>query len=333
MTSLFPEIEARETGRLSVTDGHELYWERAGAPGGRPLLFLHGGPGSGSAPKHRRYADPATWETIQFDQRGCGRSTPLFSLEANTTADLVADIEALRAHLGIERWTVFGPSWGSTLALAYAEAHPDRVEALIVEGVFLATPRELAWWHTRAGAGAVFPDALETLFGDAPEAMRTNPQRFIGWALDAMRTELAHGAPALEALADPDAPLDDLRRSLIYRWSEYEERLSWMEITPEQIRKSFAEKGRDWLIGHSLIEAHYFANACFLEPDQLMRDSSRLTMPVHIIQSRYDLVCPFAAAWRLARAVEQGRLHMVSNSGHAMTEPAHKAVREALKQL
>lgn len=333
MSALFPEIEPFATGRLPVGNGHELHYERSGNPHGRPVLFLHGGPGSGSSPRHRRYYDPEAWHIVQLDQRGCGRSTPLFSLEHNTTRHLIADLEALRAHLGLERWTVFGPSWGSTLAIAYAQAHPGRVEALVVEGVFLATREELDWWHSPAGAARFHPEAHAVLMTGVPEALHDDPPAFLAWAREEMVREVEAGAPVLDDLADPEAPLSRLRESLVYRWSAYEETLSWMAITPEQIRAGFAAKGRDWLIAHSLIEAHYFAHACFLAEGQLLADAERLAMPVHIVQGRHDLVCPPRAAHRLRAAVPHARLHTVEGCGHAMTEPVFKVVREVFEAL
>lgn len=331
MSVLYPEIEPYETGRLPVAGGHELYYEQCGNPRGKPVIFLHGGPGSGSSPRHRRYYDPQVWRIVQLDQRGCGRSTPRFSLEANTTQDLIGDLEGLRAHLGIDRWTVFGPSWGSTLAIAYGEAFPDRIAALVVEGVFLATRAELDWCHARAGAGRLFPDAHARLMAGVPDALHDDPRTFMTWALDTMQAELDAGAGTLDALHG--APLERLEESLIYRWSAYEETLSWMAISPEEIRDGFAAKGRDWLIAHSLIEAHYFANACFLREDQLIDEAGALTMPVHIVQSRYDMVCPVRAAWRLNRAVPHSMLHIVPTGGHAMTQPAHRVVRSVFESL
>ncbi len=332
MTTLYPEIDPYEAGRLPVGDGHELAWERSGARGAPAVVFLHGGPGSGGAAKHRRYYDPAAWDIIQFDQRGCGASTPVLELETNTTQALIADIEALRTHLRVERWAVFGPSWGSTLALAYAQAHPDRVAALVVEGVFLGTRAELDWLHARAGAGAIFPDALDRLLDGVPEAIAEDPPAFRAWAPEAMREEIAQGRAALSALRDGANP-DALQNSLLYRWSAYEERLSHLEIGEETVRREFVAKGPDWVTAHSLIEAWYFANDCFLRPDQLIRDADRLTMPVRIIQSRFDLICPAQGAWRLAEAVPHARLSPLVHSGHAMTAPAHTEVIAAFKEL
>ena len=332
MTTLYPEIEPYETGRLAVPDGHELAWERSGARGAPAVLFLHGGPGSGSAAKHRRYYDPRCWDIIQFDQRGCGASTPFLALEANTTQALIADIEALRKRLGLERWTVFGPSWGSTLALAYAQAHRDRVAALVVEGVFLGTRAELDWLHSRAGAGAIFPDALERLMAGVPETVAADPAAFRAWALQQMREEAAGERETLGGLSN-GARLDALQASLLYRWSAFEERLSHLEISEETVRRDFVAKGPDWVAAHSLIEAWYFANDCFLEPDQLIRGANQLTMPVRIIQSRFDLICPAQAAWRLAGAAPHARISPLVCSGHAMTAPAHAEVVAAFREL
>ena len=332
MTTLYPEIEPYETGRLPVSDGHELAFERSGARGAPAVLFLHGGPGSGGAARHRRYYDPQGWDIIQFDQRGCGASTPFLELETNTTQALIADIEALRRRLGLERWTVFGPSWGSTLALAYAEAHPERVAALVVEGVFLGTREELDWLHSSAGAGAIFPDALDRLLHGAPEAVAADPPAFRKWALKQMREEAAGEREALGALSD-GAELDALQASLLYRWSAYEERLSHLEIGEETVRREFVGKGADWVAAHSLIEAWYFANDCFLEPGQLIGAAGRLTMPLRIIQSRFDLICPAQAARGLAEAVPHARMSPPVHAGHAMTAPAHAEVVAAFKEL
>lgn len=330
---LYPDIAAREAGFLPVSGGHSLYWERSGREGGRALIFLHGGPGSGANIRNRRYTDPAIWETIQFDQRGCGRSAPLFELTSNTTADLVGDIEALRVHLGLERFDcVAGASWGSTLALAYAQAHPERVGALMVEGVFLATRKELDWGHSPQGAGAIFPDALEILMEGVPAALQSDPAAFARWALEEMQTELAAGAPHLAGLADPSRE-HELADSLIYRWTAYEELISHMEARPADILAASRTRGRDGVIAHSLLEAHYFAHDCFLAEDQIIENAHRLTMPVHILHSRYDMVCPFEAPWRLHKAIAHSRLTEIPGHGHAMSEPVLKALVEAIAAL
>lgn len=333
MSALHPDIPAREAGLLPVSGGHSLYWERSGLDGGRTLLFLHGGPGSGANTRNRRYADPAVWETIQFDQRGCGRSAPLFELTGNTTADLIEDIEALRLHLGLERFDcVAGASWGSTLALAYAQAHPERAASLVVEGIFLATRKELDWWHSPQGAGSVFPDTLERLMDGVPVHLHSDPAGFARWALAEMQTELAAGAPRLAGLADPSREAE-LAGSLIYRWTAYEEQISHMEASPADVLASCRTRGRDGLIAHSLLEAHYFVNNCFLAEDQIIRNASRLTMPVHILHSRYDMVCPFEAPWRLHKAIPHSRLTEIPAHGHAMSEPVLKALVDTIAAL
>lgn len=332
-TALFADIAAREAGLLPVSDGHSLYWERSGREGGRTLLFLHGGPGSGANSRHRRYADPDIWETIQFDQRGCGRSAPLFELHANTTVHLIEDIEALRAHLDLDRFDcVMGASWGSTLALAYAQAHPGRVANVLVEGVFLATRRELDWWHGKGGAGSVYPDAHDWLMQGVPDALHDDPPGFARWALDAMRTELASGAPLLAHLDDPDGEAA-LARSVIFRWLAYEELLSHLEATPQSALVNLRAKGRDRIIATALIEAHYFSHGCFLEDGQLLAEARRLTMPVHIVHSRYDMVCPLQSAFDLKEAAPSATLTVIPAHGHAMGEPVFRAVRGVIAGL
>ena len=321
MSPLFPPIEPHRTGRLPVTHGHELYWEQCGRADGIPLLVLHGGPGSGCSPRYRRMFDPARFNITLMDQRGCGRSTPHLSLEANTTAELIGDIEALRTHLGIERWVVFGPSWGSTLALAYAQAFPERVSTLVVEAIFLATPDNLDWWHSEAGAPRFFPEAFADFIAPVPGRHRTSPRAIMDWCFEDMLREQAEGFAALRRLEDPAASLAELRQSTLYRWTEYEERLSWLDQSAETTRAGLAGRGADFVAAHSLIEAHYFRNACFLEPDQLIANAHRLAnVPMQILHSRYDMVCPPRGAVRLAAACPHAGLHMVPVNGHAMTD-------------
>lgn len=332
MTPLFPALEPYASARFQTGDGHQVFYECSGNADAPTVLFVHGGPGSGASARHRRYFNPGKWNIVLFDQRGCGRSTPLFELEANTLAHLIEDMERLRQTLGLERWTLFGPSWGSTLAIAYAEAYPDRVEALVVEGVLLGEREEMDWFHDCAGAGGIWPDAQDRLLAGVPDAHR-RPLAFRHWALERMREEIEAGRPFLDGLSDPATPLDELRRSMIYRWSEYEETLAWLDKSPDEIREDFAEKGRDWLTAHSLLEAWYFSQDCFLEPGQLLANAHRLTLPVHVIQSRYDMVCPARAAYRFAEAAPQATLHWIERSGHIMTAPVHHAVRSVFEKL
>jgi len=332
MTPLFPALTPYLTGHLPVSGDHCLYYEQSGAADGTPVIFIHGGPGSGAAPQHRRYFNPSKWKIILYDQRGCGRSSPLFSLRNNTTQDLIEDLEALRVHLGVERWAVFGPSWGSTLALAYAQAHPDRVSALVIEGVLLGTRAEMDWFHAPNGAGAVHPDALARLMADVPRAYQ-NPIDFQQWALEHMQNEIDQGRPHLVNLGSKTISLDALRQSMIYRWTEFEETLSWLDKSPDELQEAYALKGVDWLTSHSLLEAWYFVNDCFLEPGQILDGAHRLTMPVHIVQSRYDMVCPGQAALSLNQAVPHAQMSWIEQSGHIMTSPVHREIRAIFESL
>lgn len=335
MTHYFPDIEPRFTGRLAVTDGHELAYDLCAKADGIPLLFLHGGPGSGAAPKYRRMFDPDVFNLILFDQRGCGRSTPHLDLEANTTAHLIADIEALRTHLGIDRWIVFGPSWGSTLALAYAQAHPDRVSGLVVEGIFLGRPTDIDWTQGPNGSRMAFPDAFEHFIAPVPDAARTSVRATMDWYFEAMLAEVADGLTQLEtALADPETSLDTLRRSALYRWTEYEDRLSYLDNPAEAVREGLQARGAKFVAAHSLIEAHYFRHDCFLEPDQLLRDAHRLAgIPMHILQSRYDMVCPASAAFELAAACPHAGFDLVPVNGHGMTETTQIVLNRIMADL
>lgn len=334
LMTLFPDRLPQMAGLTPVSGDHAIYWERSGQAGGVPAVFLHGGPGSGCTPTHRRYFDPDVFDLTLFDQRGSGRSTPRAGLDANTTADLIADIESLRELAGHERWIVAGPSWGSTLAIAYAQAHPDRVSGLLVEGVFLATEKETDWWHGEDGAPRFHPDAWQDFIAPVPEDSSASAKQVRDWYLAEMRREAADGARVLDRLDDPLASLADLRRSALYRWTEYEERLSWLDCSPETARSSLAARGKDYVVSHSLIEAHYFANNCFLAADPLLAHTDRLAaIPMEIIQSRQDMVCPPQAAFRLADACPHARLTLINGNGHAMTERVYPALIAALARL
>tara|TARA_R110002073_G_scaffold54023_3_gene139254 strand:+ start:678 stop:1706 length:1029 start_codon:yes stop_codon:yes gene_type:complete len=327
MSPQFPPLSPNLSGQLPVSAGHSLYWEQCGQASGIPLLVLHGGPGSGCSERFQRMFDPTRFAMTLMDQRGCGRSTPHLSLDANTTADLIGDIEALRTHLGIERWIVFGPSWGSTLALAYAQAFPERVSTLVVGAIFLSTRGELDWWHGEAGAPRFFPEAFADFIAPVPEPYRVTPRAIMDWCFEDMQREQADGFTALNRLNDPAASLAELRQSTLYRWTEYEDRLSWLDQSAQVTRDGLAERGLGFVAAHSLIEAHYFRNGCFLEPDQLITDAAKLAnTPMHILHSRYDMVCPPRGALRLAAACPHAQLHMVAVNGHAMTD----AVQEVL---
>ncbi|GJL96633.1 MAG: proline iminopeptidase [Hyphobacterium sp.] len=332
--TLFDEIAPFQTGRHKTGDGHTLYWERCGKKGGIPILFLHGGPGSGCTPQHRRYFDPKVFDAVLFDQRGCGRSTPNFLLHNNTTEHQVADIDALRKKLGIHRWIVMGPSWGSTLALAYSQAHPDSVSGLLVEGVFLGADKELAWWHSSPGAPNLFPDAYADLMSDDTPPDPSQIDVFFESMRDRMLAEIENGMPELNHIDSADPDVEDLRRSLLYRWTEYEDRISWLNASSESVRDGLQARGAQFVACHSLIEAHYFANRCFLRPNEILLSAETLSpIPMEIVQSRYDIVCPADAAYRLANACPHAQLTIVDRNGHAMTEAVYPAIAAALNRL
>jgi proline iminopeptidase len=283
---------------LDVGDGHCVYWELCGNPDGKPAVFLHGGPGGGASPGHRRLFDPARYNLLVFDQRGCGRSTPHASLDANTTWHLVDDIERLRAMIGVERWLVFGGSWGSTLALAYAETHPDRTAALILRGIFTLRRSELLWYY-QEGASWLFPDKWERFLAPIPVAER-------GDLMAAYHRRLT-GAAHEERMAAARA------------WSLWEGEtitlLSNLEFTAQHSEDRFA-------LAFARIENHYFVNAGFLEEGQLIRDASRLRdIPGTIVQGRYDVATPMKSAWDLHRAWPEAEFRLVADAGHAFNEP------------
>ncbi len=294
---LFPEVAPLETGYLPLSGGHVMYWEQVGNPRGRPALFLHGGPGAGAGAVHRRFFDPAYWRVVIFDQRGAGRSRPLGGLVQNTTPDLVRDIEILRRHLGIERWLLFGGSWGSTLALAYAQAHPERVIGCVLRGVFLGQRAEVAWFLH--GMAAIFPDCHANFVGFLPEAER-------GDVLGAY----------LRRLSDPDPAV---HMPAARAWSVYEGSCSTLLPSPETVA-SFAQDRT--ALGLARIEAHYFAHELFLPPEGLLGHMARIAhIPAEIVQGRYDMICPAQAAFQLAAAWPQARLTLVPDAGHSALEP------------
>ncbi|MFY0638936.1 prolyl aminopeptidase [Maricaulis maris] len=334
MSAFFPEPVVRREGRLAVSDGHELHWECCGNPQGLPLVFLHGGPGSGISPKFRRMFDPAIYNLILFDQRGTGRSTPHLSVTGNTTQHLVADIEALRAHLGLDCWMVFGPSWGSTLALVYAQTHPEAVSALVVEAVFAARPDELSWWHGPDGARRFFPDAFADFIAPVPAALRNDHTAIAHWYLDAMQAEIAAGMPDLAGLEQPETPLETLRNSALYRWTEYEDRMSYLDNPAESVRAGLSVRGRNFLAAHSLIEAHYFSHACFLEPNEIFNRAGRLAeIPMGILHSRYDMICPARVAFDLAEACPHADFRLVAVNGHGMTDATQRELNNLMADL
>lgn len=307
---LFPEIGPYETGYLPLTGGHVMYWEQVGNPRGAPALFLHGGPGAGAGAVHRRFFDPGFWRIVIFDQRGAGRSRPLGSLVQNTTADLVNDIETLRRHLGIERWLLFGGSWGSTLALAYAQAYPGRVSGCVLRGVFLGRREEVTWFLS--GMGKIFPDAHANFVGFLPEAERHD-------VLASYLARLTH--------ADPQVHLPAARA-----WSIYEGSCSTLLPSPETVA-SFSQDRT--ALGLARIEAYYFANGLFLPPEGLLGRMGRIAqIPGEIVQGRYDMICPARSAFELAAAWPAARLTLIPDAGHSALEPGiRRALVSAVERL
>ncbi len=300
---LFPEIGPFETGTMPVGAGHVMYWEQVGAPTGRPVLFLHGGPGAGAGAVHRRFFDPHFWRVVIFDQRGAGRSRPLGGLDDNTTADLVGDIERLREHLGVDRFLLFGGSWGSTLALAYAQAHPDRVSGLVLRGVFLGRPSELDWFLH--GLAAFFPDAHAAFESFLPQGERHDLL-----------------AAYLHRLCDPDPAV---HLPAARAWSLYEGSCSTLLPSPDTVASFARDRSA---LGLARIEAFYFAHALFLPPEGLLGRMDRIaTLPAEIVQGRYDMVCPPRSAFDLAARWPSARLTVVPDAGHSALEPG---IRRAL---
>jgi proline iminopeptidase len=294
---LYPTIEARASGRLALDPVHNMYWEESGTPTGIPVVFLHGGPGGGSSPRHRRFFDPEAYRILVYDQRGAGLSTPLGELRDNTTAHLVADLERLRTHLGVERWLVFGGSWGSTLALAYAEAHPHRCLGLVLRGVFLCRPAEIEWFLY--GLRHVFPEAWDRFAGYLPAGER-------GDLLESYHRRLVDPDPAVHLPAAK-------------RWSAYEGSCSTL-LRSEDIVRHFEDDVV--ALGLARIEAHYFRHGIFMPPDALLEQVDRIRhIPGVIVQGRYDMVCPIVSAHELHEAWPEARYVVVPDAGHSAWEP------------
>jgi proline iminopeptidase len=296
--TLYPPIEPYRTGRLDVGDGHELYWEQCGNPDGKPVIFLHGGPGAGCSPDHRRQFDPALYCITLFDQRGCGRSTPYASLEANTTWHLVADMEALRSMLGIERWMVYGGSWGSTLALAYAQTHPARATELVLRGIFTFRQTELDWLYVY-GASEIFPDKWEEFLGLIPQGERSD-------MVGAYHRRLTGD--------DPAAQLEAAKA-----WSKWEAETVTLLPDPHVIEE-FTDDA--FAVAIARIENHYMLNRGWLDEGQLIAGAAGLAgIPGVIVQGRYDCCTPPSTAWDLKRAWPEVELNIVPDGGHLFTEP------------
>ncbi|HEY0431820.1 MAG TPA: prolyl aminopeptidase, partial [Pyrinomonadaceae bacterium] len=288
-----------QSGRLKVSAIHEIYYEQVGNPNGKPAVFLHGGPGGGISPDYRRYFDPEIYRLVLFDQRGSGNSTPHASLEENTTWDLVADIERLREHLQIRHWQVFGGSWGSTLALAYAQTHPDRVTELVLRGIFLCRPKEIQWFY-QEGASAIFPDVWEEYLKVIPESER-------GDMVSAYHRRLT---------SDDEA----VRLEAARAWSIWEGSTSKLFFDPTAIEK-FGDA--EFALAFARIECHYFMNNAFFSSDNYLIEhvSQIRAIPAVIVQGRYDVVCPMVSAWDLHRAWPEADLQIVPDAGHSITEP------------
>jgi len=299
LRSLYPDVDPFRTGRLKVSPIHEIYFEESGNPNGKAVVFLHGGPGGGTEPKHRRYFDPAVYRIVLLDQRGCGRSTPFASLEENTTWDLVSDIEKVREQLKIEKWLVFGGSWGSTLALAYAETHPNRVSELVLRGIFLLRDEEIRWFY-QDGSSWIYPDAWEDYLAHIPAAER-------GDLLHAYYKRLTSSDPAVQSAAAKV-------------WSVWEGRTSCLIPNTELIART---AGDEFALAFARIESHYFVNHGWLDNGrELLGNIEKIRqIPGVIVQGRYDVVCPAKSAWDLHRAWPEADLKIVADAGHAASEP------------
>ncbi|HET9450635.1 MAG TPA: prolyl aminopeptidase [Aggregicoccus sp.] len=299
LRTLYPPLEPYRTGRLRVSALHELYFEESGNPGGKPVVFVHGGPGGGTEPKHRRFFDPQAYRIVLVDQRGCGQSTPHAELEENTTWHLVADLEQLREHLGIQQWQVFGGSWGSTLALAYAQKHPERVTELVLRGIFLLRKQEIDWFYQR-GCSAMFPDAWEGYLAPIPEEER-------GDLLHAYHRRLTGPDPRV-------------RQEAARAWSVWEGSTSCLLPNADLIART---AGDDFSLAFARIECHYFVNRGFMRSDaQLLEDAHKIRhIPGVIVQGRYDVVCPAESAWALHRAWPEAELRIIADAGHSANEP------------
>lgn len=302
---LFPEIEPYDSGYLRVSDIHEIYFEQSGNPQGKPVFFLHGGPGGSAGPGSRRLYDPKKFRIVLHDQRGAGRSRPFADLRENNTQNLVEDIERLRRHLKIEeKILIVGGSWGSTLALAYAETHPERVSGLVLRGIYLGTREEMEHFYGH-GVATYFPEVSERLWSQVPEMPgKTPPQRL------------------LALLESPDPAV---RQRIAKAWAAYETKVAFLRRSDEEVEAGF----KDWdPTAFSRIENHYLANDCFLEPDQLLKNVDRIKdIPTIIVNGRYDVICPPKTAWKLHKALPKSQLWIIDAAGHAGSEPG---IQEAL---
>lgn len=315
MHTLYPEIKPYARHQLAVDHPHQLYVDESGTPDGLPVLFVHGGPGAGCDAASRRWFDPTLYRIVTFDQRGCGRSTPHASLDRNTTWDLVADMERIREHLGIDKWVLFGGSWGSTLSLAYAQACPERVHALILRGIFLCRPQEIRWFY-QEGASRLFPDYWEDYLAPIPVEERHD-------LVDAFYRRLT-GSDQIAQMHAAKA------------WSIWEGRTATLRPNGHLV-EHFAEPQRALSIAR--IECHYFINNAFLEDNQLLRDMHKIAhIPGVIVHGRYDVVCPLDNAWALHQAWPNSELNIIREAGHAageagITDALVRATGEVARRL
>ncbi|GAC69477.1 prolyl aminopeptidase [Gordonia soli] len=302
MREFYPEIEPYDQGHLDVGDGQQIYWETSGDPDGKPVVFVHGGPGGGTSPDQRRFFDPTRYRIVLFDQRGCGRSRPHIAdgadLSVNTTDHLIADIEALRGHLGVDRWQVFGGSWGSTLGLAYAQAHPERVTELVLRGIFLLRRSEIDWYYN-GGAAHIYPDLWESYLEPIPVGERDG--------------DLVAAYHRLLTSEDPE-----VAQRAAAAWTAWEHKTSYLLPRPDEGDAGNAR----FDLAFASIENHYFVNHGFIADGQLLANIDRIAdIPGVIVQGRYDVVCPARSAWDLHRAWPGADLHIVDDAGHASYEP------------
>ncbi|XP_060062474.1 probable proline iminopeptidase [Ylistrum balloti] len=295
---LFPEIEPFDSGKLKVSEIHDIYYEQSGNNDGNPVIFIHGGPGGGTSSRDRRYFDPKAYRIILFDQRGAGKSTPSAELRENTTWDLVEDIEHLRKHLGINKWVVFGGSWGSTLSLTYAETHPDRVKALVLRGIFNLRRRELLWFY-QDGANHLFPDHWESYLAPIPEGERG----------DLMGAYYRH-------LTSDD---EEKRIKAAKAWSKWEMATSRLLVDDDLLKRA---EGDIWSQQFARIESHYFVHGGWFKTDtQILDDVEKIRhIPATIIQGRYDVVCPMETAWLLHKKWPEADFHVIPDAGHSTKE-------------
>jgi len=297
MHVLFADIRPFNSDVLTTDDGHEIYYEQSGSPDGIPVLFIHGGPGAGTDSNQRRFFDPEHYRIVLFDQRGCGRSTPHASVENNTIQHLIEDMELLRETLGIKQWVLFGGSWGSTLSLAYAQTHPDRVSGMIIRGIFLGTQPELDWLY-QTGASKVFPDHWQNFAGLIPENERDD-------LLNAYHKRM-HGSDEIA------------RMNAAKHWAIWEASIATLHYNPDLV-EHFEEPHN--ALGFASVATHYLSNGCFLEQPLLEGCDKIAHIPTIIVHGRYDMVCPLDTAWQLHKALPESEIRIVRDAGHSAFEP------------